>query len=141
MAKLTVILLGKELVTQDEDNKAGAAITPGMLLTYNGSGDLIPHGTAGGNTPKYVALEREEFAQTMNVNYAIGDTVKAGACPTGVRVNLILPTGQTIAKGALLESAGNGKVRILATGVALFQALEAVTNASGSDVRIRGMAL
>jgi hypothetical protein len=136
-----VILLGKELVTQDEDNKAAAAITPGMLVDFNGSGDLIPHGTAGGNTQKLVALEREEFAQTMSVNYAIGDTVKVGACPTGVRVNAILPTGQTIAKGDLLESAGTGKLRILAAGTPLFMALEAVTNASGSDVRIRVMAL
>ena len=46
MAKLTVILLGNDLVTQNEDDKAAAIITPGMLLNYDGSGDLIPNGTA-----------------------------------------------------------------------------------------------
>lgn len=136
MAKLTVILLGNELVTQNEDNAAAEAITPGHLINYDSNGDWVKHATAGGATIARFALEREELGQDMNDDYAIRDTVKAGLCPAGVRVNAIIASGQNITKGNFLESAGNGTLRVLAAGTRLAQALESV-NANTGAARLR----
>lgn len=138
MAKLTVVLLGNELVTQNEDNKAAEAITPGHLIDYDSNGDWVKHASAGGANAGRFALEREELGNDMNVDYAIGDTVKAGLCPRGVRVNAIIASGQNITKGNFLESAGNGTLRVLAAGVRIAQALETVNNSSGpAGARLR----
>lgn len=136
MAKLTVVLLGNELVTQNEDNKAAEAITPGHLIDYDGNGDWVKHATAAGFSVGRFALEREELGQDMNDDYAIGDTVKAGLCPRGVRVNAIIASGQNITKGNFLESAGDGTLRVYAAGVRLAQALESV-NANAGAARLR----
>lgn len=136
MAKLTVILLGNELVTQNEDNAAAEALTPGHLINYDSNGDWVKHATAGGDTARRFALEREELGQDMNDDYAIRDTVKAGLCPRGVRVNAIIASGQNITKGNFLESAGNGTLRVLAAGTRLAQALESV-NANTGAARLR----
>lgn len=130
MAKLTVVLLGMDSVIQNEDDKAAAAITPGMIVAYNGSGDLVPHATAGGAASRMFALEREEGGGTFNDVYAIGDTVKVGYCPPGVRIAALIGV-TNVTKGAFLESDGTGKLRLLAAGVALAQALEAINNAAG----------
>jgi hypothetical protein len=130
MAKLTVVLLGMDSVIQNEDDKAAAAITPGMLVAYDASGNVVPHATAGGNAARMFALEREEAGGDMNAVYAIGDTVKIGYCPPGVRVNALIGVVNAT-KGALLESDGTGKLRLLAAGVAVAQALEALNNAAG----------
>jgi hypothetical protein len=130
MSKLTVVLLGYDSVIQNEDDKAAAAITPGMLVNYNGSGDIVPHATAGGAHSRMFALEREEAGGDMNNVYAIGDTVKVGVCPPGTRVNALIGVVNAT-KGALLESDGAGKLRLLTTGVPVAQALESLNNASG----------
>ncbi len=137
MAKITVILTGNDIVSFSEDDKAGAAIMPGMLVNYNGSGDLIPHGTAGAPAAKAFAVEREYMGMDMNMPYAVGDTVKTATCPSGVRVNALIATGQAVSKGGLLESAGNGTLRALAAGSPLARALEALNNTSGANARLR----
>ena len=136
MAKLTVVLLGNELVTQNEDNKAAEAITPGHLIDYDSNGDWVKHASAGGMSVGRFALEREELGTDMNTDYDIADTVKAGLCPRGVRVNAIIASGQNISKGDFLESAGNGTLRVYAAGVRLAQALEDV-NANAGAARLR----
>jgi len=91
MAKRTIKLLGETI--QNEDDKAAEAITPGMLVTYNGSGNWIKHNVAiGAGVPFRVALEREEMGKDIDVAYAINDTVKVGVFPTGARVNLLVAT-------------------------------------------------
>jgi hypothetical protein len=136
MAKLTVILLGNELVTQNEDDKAAEAITPGHLVAWNGSGDLVKHAGAAGVSGAMFALEREELGQDMNAPYAIGDTVKVGLCPTGVRVNSIIASGQNVTKGAFLESAGNGTLKVGTTNP-IGQALEAVNATATARLRVQ----
>jgi len=124
-------LLGEPI--QNEDNKAAEAITPGHLVVVNGSGDLIKHATAGGATPASFALEREEMGKTIDTAYAIGDTVKVGTFPPGTRVNALIASGQNISKGAKLESAGNGTLRVLGSGTAIAWAVRAVNNAAGPN--------
>jgi hypothetical protein len=137
MAKRTVKLLGEPI--QNEDDKAAAAITPGMLVNWNGSGDLVPYATAGatGAVAKAFAMEREEMGNDMDVPYAIGDTVKVGVFHSGCRVNALIATGQNIAKGNLLQTGVTGTLAIFAAGTPVARALEAVNNASGSNARLR----
>lgn len=122
-------LLGEPI--QNEDNVAAEAITPGHLVVLNGGGQLIKHATAGASTMPTFALEREEMGKTIDTAYAISDTVKVGAFGPGTRVNALIASGQNITKGAKLESAGNGTLRVLGSGTAIAWAVRAVNNSAG----------
>lgn len=136
MPKRLIKLLGEPI--QNEDYKAAAAITPGMLVDLNGGGDLVPHATAGGYTTRWFAMEREEMGMDIDTTYATGDTVKVGAFGPGTRVNALLASGISVAKGGYLESNGDGSLRAYAAGTRLARALEAIDNtASTSLARIR----
>lgn len=138
MAKRKIVLLARSgFVLQTEDAAAAAAITPGMLVTLNGSGLYIPHGTAAAVCARDFAMERDEMGKDMDTAYAIGDKVKVAHLCQGERVNSLIATGQNITVGAFLESAGNGTLRVLAAGVPLAQAIESVNNASGVNARLR----
>ncbi len=133
---------GPQLV---EDHVAGAAITPGMLIErYNDSGVLSwrAHASAGGAGQAAFALDRSEMNKGITDAYADGDLVKAAIAQPGDVFYALLPSGQNITQGGLLESAGDGTFRALASGVALAQALESVNNSAGpSTARIRVEAL
>ena len=140
MAKKTIKLLGEPI--QNEDDKAAEAIVPGMLVTWNGSGNWVKHAAALGPViPVRVALEREEMGKDIDVAYAINDTVKVGVFTSGMRFNGLVPTGSpAIIKGDVLESDGAGRLRKATTGTELDivgVALEALTNVSGVDARLR----
>jgi hypothetical protein len=134
MAKRTVKLLGEPI--QNEDDKAGEAIIPGHLMTLNGSGDWIKHNVttaaaAGLKVPAIFAMEREEMGQDIDDAYATGDTVKAATFGPGCRVNAIIGVVNAT-KGALLESAGNGTLRLVTTGYAVARSLEILNNGAGT---------
>lgn len=157
MAKHNIKLLGDPI--QNEDDKAAEAITPGMLVTWNGSGNLIKHNVAGGNAQKAFALEREEMGRgaggvggaalnsAIDTAYAINDTVKVGVFHPGCRVYALVATGApAIVKGDFVESDGAGRVRKSVVNAAIAdttrngtvgRALEALTNVSGVDARLR----
>lgn len=146
MAKRVIALLGEPIY--DEDTAAAEAITPGHLVDFNGSGLLIKHAGAALNAAPWFALERDEMGKDIDAAYAIGDTVKTGHFAPGMRVNALLaPAAAAVAKGAFVESAGNGTVRILTANAATAQsarrsvvgkALEAVDNsAGGTAARLR----
>jgi hypothetical protein len=140
MAKKTIKLLGEPI--QNEDDKAAEAIVPGMLVTWNGSGNWVKHAAALGPViPVRVALEREELGKDIDAPYAINDTVKVGVFASGMRFNGLVPTGSpAIIKGDVLESDGAGRLRKATTGTELDivgVALEALTNVSGVDARLR----
>lgn len=122
MAKLTIKLLGEPI--QNEDDKAAEAITPGHLVDFNGAGNLIKHATAGQHCAKTFAMEREEMGAGINVDYAIGDTVKVGHFKSGDRVLAFIASGQNLVKGNRLESAGNGTLRVLASGTPIARSLD-----------------
>lgn len=136
MAKRVIALLGEPL--QNEDAAAAEAITPGMLVNLNSSGLLIKHAAAAGVAARNWAMERDEMGQSIDVAYAIGDTVKVGAFHQGMRVNAFLASGQNVALGAFLESAGNGALKVVSAGFPVGRALEAVNNTPGPGMaRIR----
>jgi hypothetical protein len=138
MAKKVIKLLGEPI--QNEDDKAAAAITPGHLVDFDGSGNLVKHATAGGFCQLAVALEREEMGNGIDVDYAIGDTVKVGVFPRGTRFLGFIASGQNITKGNMMESAGNGTFRVFGSGTRLARSLD-TTGAVTALTRIRLEAL
>jgi allophanate hydrolase subunit 2 len=137
-ANNVVILLGEPIYNEDYAQKTGEAIVPGMLVEFNSSGTVQKHATAGGDCSPDFAMERDEMGNDIDDAYADGDTVKVGSCHSGMRVHALIASGQNIAKADYLESAGNGTLRVLASGTRLARALEAVNNSAGpGTARIR----
>jgi hypothetical protein len=135
MAKRVIKLLGEPI--QNEDDKAAAVITPGMLVDHDANGDLVPHASSAGVAQRWFALEREEMGKDIDATYAIGDTVKVGSFAPGTRVLALIASGENVAQDDDLNSAGDGTLAVSATNrVAV--ALEAVNNTAGPGMaRIR----
>lgn len=141
--KRSVILRGANLVQVNEDGVASATVKPGYLV--NGVTSIAHHATAGGNTPRAFALERDELGAgidnsrqgsgTESAFYASGDTVKVGVFPPGTRVTAWVASGENIAANDKLESAGDGTLRKLAAGTPLARALEAHAPDGTSDTQ------
>ncbi len=135
MAKKVIKLMGEPI--QNEDDKAAEVITPGHLVNFDSSGDLIKHATAAADHALTIAFEREEMGNGIDVNYAIGDTVKVGHFWPGQRFLGFIASGQNITKGNRMESAGNGTFRVQAgSGVAKCRSLD-TTGAVTVLTRIR----
>jgi hypothetical protein len=137
VARRVIALLGGPPVT-NEDCAAAEAITPGHLVTYDGSGDLIKHASSGGAAARNFALERDEMGKDIDTAYAVGDQVKVGAFHQGQRVYAFTPSGQNLAIGTFLESDGAGRLVTYSAGIRLARMVEAVNNSAGpGDARIR----
>lgn len=109
MASKVVALRGEPLV--DEQNSASQAdILPGMLIEID-TGQWRKHAGAGLNAAPWFALERDEMGSDIDTAYASGDYVKAGFFSKGMRVNILVPIGQTLVKGDKMESNGDGTLR------------------------------
>ena len=127
---------------------ASAAITPGHLVEFGGAQELQAHGTAAVNARKAFALENDLIGGAIGTAYALNQTVQYGVFPQGAEVYALVAAAATaVTKGAALESAGDGTLRILTTDAAtddtqrdsvVAYALEAVDNSGGgSAARIR----
>lgn len=127
---------------------AGGTITPGMLVKLNSSNKVIAHNQAGGPVAKIFAIEDENQGGDLADNYAADALVKVWSPRPGDVVNAVVDdtTGNTIAIGDFLESAGDGRLRKVDTPLSsalagefpasiVGIALEAV--ASGTDVTTR----
>lgn len=134
------IFLGGEM-TEVGDVAASEAITPGMLIerfSSAGTPKFRKHSTAGGAAVPTFLRNSSMLNKGIDDAVAAGDTVEAFIGTAGCAVYAIIASGQNIAAGNFLESAGNGKLRVYAAGVRLAQALEDVNNTAGpSDARIR----
>jgi hypothetical protein len=124
------------------DIKASAAITPGMLVEIHddsGTPKYRAHATAGGNAVPSFMLNQSELNEGIDDACAAGDLIPVFVAWPGAVVNAVLPSGQDIEAGEFLESAGNGKLRVLASGVPVAQAIESVdhTGYQTADTRIK----
>lgn len=131
-----------------KEGAASEAITPGALVEFGGANDLRNHATAAGNARKAFAIENDLVGDGIDVAYATGERVQYEVFHAGAEVYALVAAGAAaITKGAALESAGDGTVRIQAAAAATSQAqrdsvvgyaLEAVDNSGGvSTVRIK----
>lgn len=134
---------GESGITVVEDYTAGAEITPGMVIeTYRDNLTLKwrPFNTAGGMMADYIALERLENNNTIDDPYGIGDLVKAAKLHNGSFFYGIVPSGEDIAIGDLLDVEGGKLVEAADTtadaNVVRFRALESI-GAVTADTRLR----
>ena len=123
---------------------AGSAIVPGMLVEELAAGTVQEHSTAAGNAQKLFALPDLSNAGTIDTVYPVGSTVRYGCAHSGQEAYALLAASATaVVKGAPLQSAGDGTLRVLATDAATSQserngivayALEAVDNSAGGSL-------
>jgi len=156
---ISTILLNGDQARKPKEGVVGAGVTikPGHLIEpVAGVGSYQyphykPHDTAGGNAQRTVCKEwgmpvdipfSSSFKSgTIDDSFAAGDHIFAHECQPGDVVALwIKASGSAVGFEDYLESAGDGTVRKLASGVPLFKALEAVTPGA-SDSLIRAEAL
>lgn len=118
---------------------ASFPITPGMLVELNANRKAIPHDAAGViPAPLFVAVEMpiREGADIDTPFDVAGEVVPLHAALSGDLLYMMLEAGENVAKGDLLESSGNGHLRVGNTAIG--RAVEAVNNSAGYDgVRIR----
>jgi hypothetical protein len=148
MAPKTILLKGDPI---RKECKAGGAITPGHLVAFDASGDLIVHGTEGGNAQPRFAVEQEFIGDGISDAYADDDLVQYIVGRPGDEVYAILAASNEVAKGDPLMSKGDGTLTkhtaqaVNEGGSAQFTsyvdaivgyAMEAVTTTSGT-ARIR----
>lgn len=135
MAKQVIVLLGQPIYA--EDDKAAEAITPGHLVGYDSSGNIVKHATSAGTAARDFADMRDELGNGIDVAYAADDVVKVARCYQGMAVNAIIMSGVSVLKGAYLESAGNGSLKARSGNFPVAMALEAKTAAFTGNTRIR----
>jgi hypothetical protein len=123
------------LVNDDPTAKATEAITPGHLVEMTSTG-YRKHATGGGATTPAFALDAPEYNKGYADDYAADDLVWVGIGAPGTSFWAWLDSGENVARGAALESAGNGNLQAHTSGTNLAKALEAV-NASSGSARIR----
>lgn len=121
-------------IVRVNDIATSVAATPGHALARSGGAYGFHPAAAAG--PLTLALDAPEMNKTISDAYAANDLVWAGVFPAGSTGLAWLASGQNVADGAVLESAGDGKLRALAAGVPLARAIEAI-NATTGDARIR----
>lgn len=122
----TIWLGGSERVVIN-DIAASEAITPGHLIErFNNAGvqRFRKHASAGGAVARVVAIEHAMVNKGVDDDYAANDLVEAVAMKSGDTAWMLIASGQTIVAGDEMESAGNGTLRKLASGVPYFSALE-----------------
>lgn len=93
------------------EGKAAEAITPGMLLEFNTSGDLIKHDSAGGNLAAMFAIENSLQGDEVGDAYASGARVQYVHARPGDEIQAYLYDGESVSINDFLESAGNGYLR------------------------------
>lgn len=115
------------------------AITPGMLIeahddaTYGLSWGV--HDSADQPAARCVALDFKENNLGIDDAYAVGDLVKAGYLYPGDRFYGLIPSGQNITQGALLQSNGDGKLKAFSAGPGGFVAVSS-PGAVTADTRL-----
>lgn len=99
-----------------DEGKASETISPGHLVEFGGANDYRKHSTAGGNALATFAVEDELQGNGIDTDYASGDNTLVETLHQGSEALAWLAAGENVAKGAYLESAGDGTLRAVGTG-------------------------
>jgi len=120
-----------------EEFVAADEIKPGMLVTLNADGKVIPHNLDGGNAIPMFALEDELQGKTIDDAYAADDPVQVWIAGRGDIVYALANSGVTINVGDFLVSAGNGKLKPVGTAATVnVTATVAATDATISSLEL-----
>lgn len=110
-----------------EEGRAAATIKPGMLISLDSAGTLVPHPTAGGNCEKLFALEDALQGRTIDIDYTSGELVFYLKAEPGTEIYALMAPGEDAEIGEYLSSNGDGSLQVVAsTEARLAVALENV---------------
>ena len=115
--------------TQVGDLAAAAVITPGHLVERDDVGGVIRWKLATTDIagPPAVATDQSMLNKGVDDTYAVGDLMEVSILHKGGTAWMFIASGQNVAAGDLLGSAGGGTLKTGAT-VARFTALETKAN-------------
>lgn len=145
MSKATsdrILVIGTAV--QDEA-KVGAAgtIQPGEIVEFDGSEELIVHGTADGTLSGAIIRERDLFGKDKTEVIPVGDNALVIYPQSGAVVQAFLEDTGNVAKGDPLVSDGLGALKAPAAPAAGTEpnivygfAEETLNNTTGSPARI-----
>lgn len=127
----TILLKGRGV---RDERVAGGTITPGDLVILNSSGQLIRNATAAIAVVPRFAVENDLVGKSITDDYVVNDYVQSEILRSGNEVYaFVAAAASAIVVGNRLEADASGGLRILASGVALAVALEAVDNSGGAS--------
>lgn len=119
------------------DKACSEAITPGMGVELFNNGGIIRFRKAtAALAGALVATEASMLNKGVDDAYAANDLIEVSALEKGSTAWMLIASGQNIAAGNQLEHAGDGTLRILASGVPVFTAQENKPNVT-AQTRIR----
>jgi len=95
-----------------EQFTGSGAITPGHLCYLTSAGLIAVHATAGGDQTRLFAIEDSHQGSEITDAYVTATTVQAIHALPGDRLNALLLNGETAVIGSLLESGGDGTLRV-----------------------------
>lgn len=119
------------------DIVAEEAITPGMLVELHSSTGAKYRKASAALKTSSVALNASMLNRGVDDVWALGELMEVGVLQKGSTWWGLIASGQNLAVGAQLESAGGGTLRALASGVPIAIAKEAKTAAFTGLTRIR----
>lgn len=126
-----IVLIGDP---RTEEGQAAATIKPGMLLAMNSSGNLIPHGSAGGYAERLYATEDALQGRTIDDNYSSGEKVFVAVAEPGDVIYALLAEGESTDPSEFLTSAGNGYLKVAtSTNQRVAVPLETLDNSESGD--------
>ena len=139
MAPNTILLNVRNRHEKDYPLVSGAEVLPGMLVELNNAFQVQPFDAVATPSPILVAVEMPiRSGADIDTPFDIaGEVVTVHNALSGDDLYMLLEAGANVAKGATLESSGNGHLQA-STSFAIVRALESVNNSSGYDgTRIR----
>lgn len=125
----TVLLSGDPV---QYEAPAGAAITPGHILVYDGE-DVEP----GASAQFRIARERDFVGEGIDSEIPSGDNTPFYIGRKGDRFYAFLADGESVEVGDKLEALADGTLADFDEGIAIATALETINNTSGDPVRIK----
>lgn len=136
----TIVLKG---CPRYEEAVASGVILPGQLGKIDNAGKILRHSTAGGAAEKLFVREDALQGKTVDDAYAVDDQVGYVCAKAGDEIAVVLDAAENVVIGDGLESAGNGNLQKLTSGVRLATAMEALdlTASSAVATRIRARVL
>lgn len=109
MARKSIVLIGDPV---RKERNAAAAITPGHLIELTSADTVQVHANAGQNAQRAFAIEDELQGAEIGDAYSTSNRVLYGVFQRGMEVFAILADGQNASIGDMLESNGNGELRV-----------------------------
>lgn len=105
---------GGDGLTVVNTNPTSAVATPGMLAQLHdvsGVAKYRPHATASGKAAAAFYLERPELNQGIDDDYPADTLARIGIGQKGSVFYALIPSGENVVAGDLLESNGDGYLK------------------------------